>query len=936
MRSLTAFACLVVFAVLAFGQGGDGSITGTVSDSSGAVAPNVTLDVRNTATGALFHTGTSSTGNYVVPVPAGTYQVTITAAGFKKSIRSNVIVQTASDTRLDVTLEVGAVNDTITVTEEAPLLKTESGEISHSLSTNEVTDLPLLTTNAAGAFGNIRDPLQEILLLPGTAYSRDIFTGDEVVVNGLPANSENIRIEGQDSTSNIWKIEQQNSQGSVDAIQEVAIQTSNFAAEYGQAAGGYFNYTMKSGTNKLHGSAYDYFVNEALYAGLPFTNAGLTNSLKDGQHVRNRLRRNDYGFTLGGPVRIPKLYNGRDKTFFFFNFEQFRQNNLNSSTQIDTPTAAYEQGNFSTALCQSYVGGAVGGAGGTCVPYPAVHLAGTQNNAVDPAGTTLVQGMIFNPYTTYTSGGQQVRTPFPNNTIPMSLMDPVALKIQALLPAPNQPGDINNLIVPSYTSFQHTTNFSVKMDQNVSSTIKLSGYYSQLKTFSPNVNGGITPLYLGGADTDQYNHTTRLNYDQTIRPTLLLHIGIGYFETSEPHLAPPFSQSTLGLTGYPANNVFPDLSGLVSGLQGGYNAGSIGATFSAVAYEEKPTANTSLTWVRGNHTYKAGGDYTGEGYPTPSSWRANGNFTFNAAETSDPWQNSQILSSANPTGFSYASFLLGLPDVLQLNAPTDARLGYHSFGLFVQDSWKATRRLTVDYGLRYDYQTFMKEQYGRTQDASFGTYDPVLGRDGAVLYNASCNCQFSHNYPYAFGPRLGAAYEIDSKTVIRGGGGIQYDVAEAPNGVLYSAADYYVFNPNSYGVSPLQNSANPAQNGLQGGNPFAPGNPFGNPPVVWPNLNQNKYPFYNNGIAAPSSPSIFFDPHNRPGRIVTWSIGVQREVMKNLVAEVAYVGNRGAYFPAPYMGTVNSNALTPAGLMAAVWTQLQQRERPGAAHRLDQ
>jgi hypothetical protein len=271
MRSLTAFACLVVFAVLAFGQGGDGSITGTVSDSSGAVAPNVTLDVRNTATGALFHTGTSSTGNYVVPVPAGTYQVTITAAGFKKSIRSNVIVQTASDTRLDVTLEVGAVNDTITVTEEAPLLKTESGEISHSLSTNEVTDLPLLTTNAAGAFGNIRDPLQEILLLPGTAYSRDIFTGDEVVVNGLPANSENIRIEGQDSTSNIWKIEQQNSQGSVDAIQEVAIQTSNFAAEYGQAAGGYFNYTMKSGTNKLHGSAYDYFVNEALYAGLPFT-----------------------------------------------------------------------------------------------------------------------------------------------------------------------------------------------------------------------------------------------------------------------------------------------------------------------------------------------------------------------------------------------------------------------------------------------------------------------------------------------------------------------------------------------------------------------------------------------------------------------------------------------------------------------------------------
>ena len=147
-------------------------------------------------------------------------------------------------------------------------MKTESGEVSHTLATTDINDLPVLTTNGGGgAFGNIRDPLQEIILLPGTNYQN----GLAVVVNGLPANSENIRIEGQDSTSNIWKIAQQNSQGGVDAIQEVTVQTSNFNAEYGQAAGGYFNYTMKSGTNTFHGSAYDYFVNEALNAGLPFT-----------------------------------------------------------------------------------------------------------------------------------------------------------------------------------------------------------------------------------------------------------------------------------------------------------------------------------------------------------------------------------------------------------------------------------------------------------------------------------------------------------------------------------------------------------------------------------------------------------------------------------------------------------------------------------------
>jgi hypothetical protein len=168
----------------------------------------------------------------------------------------------------------------------------------------------------------------------------------------------------------------------------------------------------------------------------------------------------------------------------------------------------------------------------------------------------------------------------------------------------------------------------------------------------------------------------------------------------------------------------------------------------------------------------------------------------------------------------------------------------------------------------------------------------------------------------AFGPRLGGAYQIDTKTVIRGGAGIQYDVAEAPNGVLYSAADYYQINPNGYGISPLQNTPNPASNGLQGGNAYGAGNPFGNIPVIWPNLNQDKYPIFNNGIGAPSTPAIFFDPHNRPGRIFTWSIGIQRELTRDLVVEVAYVGNRGAYFPAPNQDQIAQNTVTPASLKA--------------------
>ena len=929
VRCFGFLVLLFAFALSVFAQGNRGSITGTITDPQGGVIANASLDVKNMDTGEVFHGGTSATGNYVIPVPAGKYEMTVTVTGFKKFVRANIVVVTATDTRQDVKLELGATTDTITVTEEAPLLKTESGELSHQMTTDQVTELPVLTTNGSGGAtgaGNIRNPLQEVVLLPGTAFVND----NTLVVNGLPANSENIRIEGQDSTSNIWKIAQQNSQGGVDAIQEVAIQTSNFAAEFGQAAGGYFNYTMKSGTNQLHGSGYDYFVNEALDAGTPFTDrctqSGLyCTDIADRQHIRNRIRRNDYGFTVGGPVRIPKLYNGTNKTFFFVNFEQFRQNNLNGTTTISVPTAAYRSGNFSTALCNSYVGGAADGTGGNCTPYPGITNTITKGPATDTNGNVLAEGQIYNPYSTTTVGGAQVRVPFANNTIPLSLQDPVALAIQKYLPGQNAPGDILNYNVPAYRSFQHTTNFSVKLDHSISSTIKLSGYYSQLNTYTPDVNGGITPLFLGGADTNQWNHTTRVNYDQTITPTLLFHVGVGYFQTSEPHLAYPFDQSKLGLTGYFANQIFPDISGIASspitgGSQaGGYNAGSIGATFSAIAYEEKPTGNASLTWVRGNHTYKAGIDYTQEGYPVPSSWRANGNFGFNPAETSDPWQFGQALSVTNPTGFAYASFLLGLPDSLQLNAPTDIRLGYHSLGIFAQDSWKVTRKLTVDYGLRWDYQTYMREQYGRMQDASFSKIDTDLGRPGALDYGATCNCQFSHNYPYAYGPRLGAAYQINSKTVLRGGAGIQYDVAEAPNGVLYSAADYYTINPNGYGISPMQNTANPAQNGLQGGNPYAPGNPFGNPAVVWPNLNPNKYPILNNGIAAPTqgtTPFVFFDPQNRPGRTITWSIGVQREVMHNLVAEVSYVGNRGAWFPAPNLDQIASDSLTPALLQS--------------------
>ncbi len=267
----------------------------------------------------MYTAGSSSTGNYTLAnLPAGTYELSVTASGFKKYIRPGLTVQVAETIRADVTLEVGAVNESVTVSDVAPLLKTESGEMSHQVDYKEADNLPLFTLNGSGneGIGNIRDPLSVLTTLPGASFSSDY----EIRVNGLPSGSQAIRVEGQDSTNGVQQTNSQAVQQSVDAIQEVSIQTSNFAAEYGQVGGGYINFTMKSGTNQFHGSAYDYFQNSALNSGLPFT----VNSTGTG-HVKNPLDRNDYGFTLGGPVRIPKVYNGKDKTFFFFNFEQFRQ-----------------------------------------------------------------------------------------------------------------------------------------------------------------------------------------------------------------------------------------------------------------------------------------------------------------------------------------------------------------------------------------------------------------------------------------------------------------------------------------------------------------------------------------------------------------------------------------------------------------------------------
>jgi hypothetical protein len=269
MRTLAIGCCSLLCTVLLFGQAGTGAISGTVTDPAGALVPKASIEVTNTETNALYPTASTDTGAYSVPrLPPGSYSVTVTAAGFKKLTRAGVAVDAGQTLPLDLTLQVGSASESVTISDEATLLKTESGDVVHNITLSQLDDLPVLGIGGqnAGSVG-IRNPYNAVVLLPGTSYVPNF----SMIVNGAPTNTAGYRIEGLDHTNHTVAQAIQESQPSADAVQEVAVQTSNYAAEFGQAGGGLINITMKSGTNQYHGTAYDFFVNEDLNAGDPFS-----------------------------------------------------------------------------------------------------------------------------------------------------------------------------------------------------------------------------------------------------------------------------------------------------------------------------------------------------------------------------------------------------------------------------------------------------------------------------------------------------------------------------------------------------------------------------------------------------------------------------------------------------------------------------------------
>ncbi|SPE36007.1 conserved exported hypothetical protein [Candidatus Sulfopaludibacter sp. SbA6] len=880
------FRSLVVILLLSWSLGAQsdrGVITGTVSDSTGALIPGVHVVLTNANTGAKTDTVTTGTGNYtLLELPAGSYTLAIEQAGFSKYEQTNIQVQVAVATRVDVVLKVGAATDSVTVTSESTLLKTETAEQSMTVAGNQIAELPINFGIGAGA---IRNPYSFIQMTPGA-----FFNGwQNISINGAALNFK-VVFEGQQSDDPYSTQVSDEIQPSVEAIEQFTLQTSNLTAEFGGVGnGGIYNFTSKSGTNQVHGSAYSYIMNTALNAGIPFTNDGTGHHQKVVKHLA------DYGFTVGGPVYIPKVYNGKNKTFFFFNLERYRDREALYNGITTVPNTEFLTGNLSNNLL----------------------VTANRNLGTDFAGRAIIQNAIYDPNTAVIdSSGRRVLNVFPNNIIPQSRIDPVAAKILAQFPKPNIGSDlfVNN--------FAETGDFyklqqipSLKVDQNFGSKFKVSAFLEGENTTKSNGVDGL-PAILSQVRI-QYirSQILRLNADYTISPTLLFHFGSGYQQHRNPDTVPPISanydNTQLGIVGSPGTG-FPRIGGIGDNVYGGMTP-SFGPGSRNLFIGRRLSGLPSLSWVHGNHTYKFGVEYKYDTTNYSSFTNMSPSYGFSSSETSQPLYG-QVLPTGTGIGSAWASFLLG--DYDSVTAGNGQELFYRrtSWAMFLQDNWKVTRKLTLDYGLRWDLQQPLAELHSRMASFSPTTPNPnANGLLGGVIYAGSgtgrCNCQFAPYYPFAIAPRFGAAYQINAKTVLRAGWGLSYGPLVA-----------LLTDPSASGTGFNSVTIPSPGNGVGAG--FLSQPLVFNQQALWgatydPGLNVVP------GGGIQSAPALVDRNSGRPSRVNQWNISLQRELLRDVIVEAAFIGNHGVweaqgssqgFYNASVGNLINYDAVSPATL----------------------
>lgn len=875
MSRCFAAIVIVLFLVAAvppvWSQGSVGTLDGTVLDPDNAVIPGAAIVLVNKDTGEAHRTTSTSAGAYTLPyVPSGTYNLRISAAGFRTSESDNIILRVAQTLTVNVTLEIGQVSEQVTVSDKPPLLEAGTAEMGDYINHEEYKSWPIFLANGQ------RD-IQNFIFtsLPGT--TGNTFQGS---INGGQEFSHEILLDGISlGHTDVSGASGQNP--SVEAIGEFKLQTGAVSAQYNGGQTAVANFTIKSGTNDLHGTVFYYMQNEALDApDLSTKTQGLKNP---------PYRQNNEGYSLGGPVYIPKVYHGRNKTFWFTNYEKSHVENLQTNGFGTLPAVAFKEGNFSQLLNPNYTGNPQSGT----------------DIGTDALGRPIVFGAIYDPGTTRTVNGAIVRDPFPGNIVPASRISPVAENVikNIGIQDPTYDTMVNNVQqLATNAPFLNYYNVGVKIDHNIGDKHHISGYYNHFHQINSDYSNNQEYLPDPGLPTsgwqqqDLPGNIVRLSLDSTLTPAILNRVSAGFnrYVGNDGAYPTTLNKDLAGQIGI--QNVGPTMFPVFRFTGAQYQGGTIDQEGSG--YSERRSNGSyvyldDLTWIHGKHTTRFGYQYTR--YFTNDVLASDaGVFTFSPQQTDLP-------GNLDTTGNSFASFLLGAVQGAShsINGFSNAfRQPYHA--LYATDDWKVTPKLTVNLGLRWEIITPFYETTGRMSEVDLNVPNPGAGNlPGALVFAGPGRDRFNDTFWGELGPRAGIAYQVNQKIVVRTG----YAILNTP-----PVTNTWRDTAFTYGY-------NATVNVLKGSNPDG----FIDDPSIY--LNQtfpslpaplpNTNPASANGTVA----STTARNANRPGYTGNWNFTVQYELPKDTVLEVAYVGNKGTRL---WGGT---NACTLAGNCGGVFSE---------------
>ncbi len=863
-----SFLFLVV-AGLVFAQRADrATVTGVVTDPTGNSIAAALVKVRDDDTGVVTDLTTNGAGVYSSPsLVLGTYTISVEVAGFKTAIRYGIRLVGGQVFRQDIMMELGSLSDQVTVVASAEILNTANADVTHAVDANYYRNLPVVM----GA--DIR--LAEALLQLQPGYNPMKPNGDPMFrgsqfqsrLNGGQKSAMENFFDGVAFGYASGHNQSHESAPPIESVGEMKVITSTYSAQYGHSSGGTVEYTSKSGTKELHGSFYEYFANDKLNARGFFPDR------------TSKQRNNAFGWTVGGPVYIPKVYDGRNKTFFFTNFDwlRFRAGVLPGFGNT-TPIDAFKAGDFSALLTGKQVG-------------------------TDAMGRSVMDGMIFDPTTTRLVGGIPVRDPFPGNRIPASMRSNVANQLSALMVHPDRPGTSFNVAgnpAGDQTWIGDFRTIVFRVDHQWTDKFKMatSFYWPKRPSirncgevqgcsfkYDPRVSPEKNTDYIGNGFYQRIaTHHANQQFDYIIKNNLLYHATASWdrwFMGGTPisagvnwldKLWGTDKSGLLDKTAGPPNMTF---TGNIPYTQIGMQW--IGFGFEAI---NRWQFVNDLTWIKGKHSIKVGYEFRHHQFNF-HGWAAStgGSFNFSRLGTGGYDANGNVLSS---TGDPFASFLLGQVQTASFLIPAFTTFTGNFGATYINDDYKVTSKLNLTLGMRFDYQGAWRERFDR-----FSAFDSTIpnsaagGRLGALAFAGTgpgrTGSRTFDKIPIdAFGPRFGFAYRVNERTVVRGGYGIYYA------GVTFGQGSTPIIGFQANPTAPnLTNGLYPAFN-LDDG---FPRNLVKLPPFIDPT--------FSNGTSPVGYPA---DGLRQP-RYQNWSLTFQRQVGKDMVIEASYIGNHGTRLP---------------------------------------